>query len=979
MHSLIEQIEFKAKNTPKDVVLIDEVITNGITCEELDRMSGQVYCYLKKIGIGREDFVLINLARGIMPVVALVGVLKAGAAFTIVEEGYAPERIEYIRKDCGCKAEINRKVWEEILGCETLYGHERTNVHDAAYAVYTSGATGTPKGVLHEYGNIEQGVMGSFWNGKPIGGENTVCVLLSPMNFVASIMLMFDLLYNAGRRYYIPSYATIKNPVLLSRLLVEKRVNSLFLTPSYARMLGKNLSPFVKTIVVGSEPANNLYIDNVEIYNIYSMSESGFATAVFKIDKPYDVCPVGKSQLGIKCVLLDDDGREVPDGEIGEFCFENQYVRGYINLPQESERAFVGGMYRTGDLAKKLPDGNFVLLGRKNDMIKINGNRIEPAEIEAAVKSALGIDWAAAKGFENGKQSYICVYYTADVRFDAQKLGKELLRKLPYYMIPSYYMKIDSIPLRPNGKLDRKALPEPDRRDFGADYAEPTNYTEKALCRAFEKVLKLERVGIYDDFYELGGDSLCSIEAILESGLPGLEASMIFRGRTAAGIAKLYSGEHGKSGESDDEKNAKSMKMPHRLTAEQLYMVDYQLYTPMSTMYNLFVMMKLDKELFEPSKLAKALKTAIKSHPSLLTEFYFNDDGELLQRCNESLMPEIRAEKISEFDLKILKDTLVQPFKIINSRLFRSRVFETEKAVYLFFDVHHTVFDGTSFKALINSVAAAYFGMPVPKDYYYLALKKREEEMLSPFYGQSREYFEQRYDGDDWITLPPVDYETRDNDFGHMQSEMGIDAAKLEIFEKKHKISRNEFFIAVSALAVSMYANYPNVKLAWIYNGRENARMMNTTGLLFRNLPVAFRFDKNQKMSGIFADAHEQVNKAIEHSCYPYIENNAQVALSDAATVLYQKDIRDAGEIGGKRTETVEIKQNRAASQSILDIEILDDSKGLRLLLEYTSSRYKNVSIERFCNLFVGIAKALACDTSGADITFGELEKTVQG
>ena len=156
MKSFIEQIEFNAQNTPKNAILFDEVITKGITCEGLDRISGQVYAYLKQKGVGKEDFVLINLTRGVLPVVAIVGVLKAEAAFALVEDNYAPERIEYIRKDCGCKAEINKDAWEEILKCAPLAGHEQPDEHDAAYAIYTSGTTGNPKGVLHEYGNIRE-------------------------------------------------------------------------------------------------------------------------------------------------------------------------------------------------------------------------------------------------------------------------------------------------------------------------------------------------------------------------------------------------------------------------------------------------------------------------------------------------------------------------------------------------------------------------------------------------------------------------------------------------------------------------------------------------------------------------------------------------------------------------------------------------------------------------------------------------------
>lgn len=978
MKNLIEQLEFHAQNTPKTAVLFDEQMPKGISYEELDNLSGRVYGWLKAQNIGKEDFVLINLPRGVLPVVAIIGILKDGAAFALVEDNYAPERIAYIRNDCGCKAEINRDAWEKILKTEPLFGHENTDDHDAAYAIYTSGTTGNPKGVLHEYGNITECIRSVNYGGEALLSGKDRGALLSPMNFVASIMVIFYALYNGECKEFIASYATIKNPLLLKKMFLEKRISITFLTPSYVRMLSGQTGPFLKKLIVGSEPANNVYLEKVDIYNMYAMSESGFVVGVFKIDKPYSTCPIGKPQFDLEYMLLDEDGNPVPDGEMGELCFRNEYVRGYINLPEETAKAFVNGIYHSGDLAKKLPDGNLVLLGRSNDMIKINGNRIEPAEIEAAVKQALGIDWVAAKGFENGSQSYLCAYYTADISIDAEKLRTELLKKLPYYMIPSYYIHIDKIPLKPNGKFDRKALPEPEHADLSSQYAAPTNDTEKALCDAFAKVLKLERVGIRDDFYEMGGDSLGSIEAIVESGLPGLEASMVFRGRTAENIAKLYTESRVEGEESDEEKNAEAMKVPHKLTTEQLYMFDYQLYTPMSTMYNLFSMIKFDKELFELPKLVKALEVAVKSHPALLTKFTFDEDGEIIQSYDPSMMPEITVEKISEFDLNILKDNLVQPFKMIDSRLFRCRVFETEKSAYMFFDVHHTVFDGTSFKVLMKDIAQSYMGMPVPQDYYYLTLKKRENAAHTAFYEESRKYFEERYDGDDWISFPPVDHKTRENEFGQIACEMGITSAELGVIEKRFKVSRNEFFITVAALAVSLYADKPNVKLSWIYNGREDVKMMNTVGLLYRDLPIAFRFDKNQNIGDIFADAHEQVQKAIEHSCYPYVENNSLAVEDDIAALLYQRDIRDAGELGGMEIETVDIRQNKAASQSVLDMEVLDSEDGFALALDFASSRYERETMERFRELFLRITAVLVHADGAEYLTVKSLRDEVQ-
>lgn len=196
------------------------------------------------------------------------------------------------------------------------------------------------------------------------------------------------------------SYSTIKNPAALARFFLTKRITITFLTPSYVRKLGNNTGPFLRMLFVGSEPANNLYNKNLDLINIYACSESGFAVGFFKIDKAYETCPIGRPQVDTKIVLLSEDGSEVAEGETGELCFVKPFVRGYINLPEETEKAFRDGLYHSGDLAKIDENGNYVLLGRSGDMIKINGNRIEPAEIEAAVKHALKIDWCAARGFE---------------------------------------------------------------------------------------------------------------------------------------------------------------------------------------------------------------------------------------------------------------------------------------------------------------------------------------------------------------------------------------------------------------------------------------------------------------------------------------------------------------------------------------------------------------------------------------------------
>ena len=959
--------------------IYDEMTPKGVSYEELHIISGRVYAYLKAHNIGKEDFVMIRLPRSVKPLIAMIGVWRAGAALVIAEENLGQERVDYIYNDCNCKLSITSEVWEEINRLEPLDGYEETDPHDAAYAVYTSGTTGNPKGVLHEYGNLERCEASAKYMGEEIFDEGERFALAAPLNFVASIMVMSYNLYRGCSISYVLSFSTVKNPIALIKFLLLKRITLFFLTPTYARKFAGKTGPFLKKMVVGSEPANRYYLKGVTNYNMYAQSEGGVIAGMFVIDKEYDVCPIGKPQFDMKYRIVDDDGNDVPDGEIGEFIFDSPYVRGYINLPEETAKVFKDGYYYTSDLAQILPDGNIVICGRKSDMIKINGNRIEPAEIEAAIQSNLKIDWCAARGFVSDEQSFICAYYKDDITFDEEELRAQLQKRLPHYMIPAYFMKIDSIPVKSNGKMDRGALPKPEIRNIVRTHKEPTNEIEAALCGAMQNVLKMERIGIDDDFYEMGGDSLSSMELVIESGLPGLDVVLIFRGRTPCKIAQLYTEQiKNRDPDSDDVQNEMAKCEPHKLTAEQLYMFDYQLYTPNSTMYNLFKMLRIEKEGLDLDRLARSLERATKQHPAFCTIIEFTEDGDLIQRYDPQMDITITPEKISEEEFEKIKDTLIQPFKLVNSPLSRCRLFETENAVYLFFDVHHILYDGTSFKVFLNSVINAYMGAPLETDYYYLALQKREQMQLTDFYKESYKYFEDNYGNVNWTVCPKIDAVTRENELGELSCEAEILPAELSLFEKKYMVTRNEFYVAVTLLAIAISTNANDVRISWIYNGRDDLISSSSVGLFFRDLPVALRLNDKMTLRDIFTEVQVQVKNGIKYSCYPYNEIEAPPVDDDDTCLLYQRDLRDVGDFGGLVVEEIEIRQNKAASQSVLDIQILDGEAGLQYVFDYAASRYKKETMTEFQNLFKRvIATIVNANTDG--YTFAQLKKDMCG
>lgn len=958
----------------KDKVFLADDSISGITYGQYYALAGRVYAYLKSRNIGKEDFVMICLPRGVQPVIAIGGVIRSGAAFVLVEDNYAPERIEFIKKDCNCKLVIDSDVWEQIQHMKPIDGYEPLDEHAAAFAVYTSGSTGSPKGVLHEYGNYDRMIRSTIMTScDSLADAEDRFALVAPLNFIASLLIIVYGLRTAIYMNVVP-YSTVKNPVKITMFIIKNKITGIFLTPSFIKKMNKK-PPFIKFCIIGSEPANGVYMEGMKIHNFYLMSESGFAVSHFLLDKKYEETPVGNSECGYEIMLLDEEGKPVKEGEEGEICFENPFVRGYINLPEQTAEAFKNGIYHTGDLGKRDTHGRLIICGRLNDMVKINGNRVEPGEIEAIVRKVLDIDWAAVKIIDDGRKVYICAYYLEKKKVDFEKTRKEMEQYLPYYMLPSFFIHIDEIPRKATGKMDRKALPDPVFDDYLDDYIAPRNDTETALCNAFEKVLEIKRVGIKDDFYQLGGDSLGSMDVIVESKLPGLTATDIFRGHTPEKIAELYKA-HATLDGNPDEINDSSMKLVHPLTTEQLYMVDYQLYSPKSTMYNLYSMMKLDKEVLNMEMLTAAVNKTIRNHPAFATEFFFNEDGEICQRYAEENYVQIELEKVSERELEEIKKALVQPFKIIKSRLVRARIFETEEAGYLFFDVHHTIIDGTSSKVFFANILKAYAEQELEKDYYYYILDKREKQMDSEFYHESKEYFENRYGNVAWCKHLSIDRETRENRASEIFVMLPVSEQDLDAYEEKYGISRNGFFIMVSAISTAIYEKKSDIMMSWIYNGRNDMNDMSSVGLVFRNLPVGIRFTQNMTLEELCNDVNEQVNSGITHSCYPYVESNNNVVKDDLTCVLYQDDLRNLDDMPGLLSE-VELENDKLASQNILDLEILNKSEGIVMMVDYAASLYHPQSIDRYRKIYCATIDALLNNMDHPQTVLKSLERTI--
>ena len=960
MNELLNHLDVHFRTRKDKIALRDDINQPGITYEQLDLLSGRVYGYLKEHGVGREDTVMLCLPRGMQIPIAQIGVWKAGASFVICEDTYAPERIEFIRKDCGCKLFVSGDNWAELMEHDYRPGRETVHPHDLAYTVYTSGTTGNPKGVMHEFGNLDECAVAHRYNGRALLEEADVLAMVAPMNFVVYQMLFNAALY-AGASVFIVSYSYIKNTTALFGLYERAGITCGFMTPSAFRVVHK-LNSQMRWLLLGGELCANIFREGITLFNGYSMSESGAPVCLFRLDRAYSVTPIGQNQAGFTLRILDENGTDVPDGEPGELCFENRYVRGYRNLPEKTAEAWRDGLYHSGDIVVRGADGNLILQGRNDDMIKINGNRIEPAEIEAACKRLLGLSWACAKGFVSEKHSFVALYYTDDIKIDAAFLREELAKTLPYYMIPSYYVKIDEIPLLPNGKLNKKALDAPDLSARHAEYVEPGNEIEKRLCDAFAKVLEAELVGVDDDFYDLGGDSLRSMEVVTELETLGIEVSHIYRYRTPRKIAAVLLAEAGEAGADDSHRNEKALEHDQPLTPFQVYMFDYQLYAPFTTMYNMPQCWRYAKSDVNSGRLAAALKKVFDTHPVFRTILRYSEDFELVQHFDPTLSTDVAVERMTEGRLKLIFPQLVQPFQMLGEPMYRARIFETSENVYLFLDLHHIICDGTSMKVLSEDLTAAYNGEVLEPDLYYLFMRDQYKASLSADYAQAEDYFRSTYGGQEWVNIHAPELESRENNFAWVTKKLELDDKELAGYLERTEIGRTAFFEAAALLTLAAMERAENVMVTWVYHGRDTRKKERAVGLLVKDLPLAISLGELTDVRSLYRTVKEQMNMGIVHRDYPYSTVNAAVAVNDTLAVIDEGDLLSVSALAGVPAEPVALPQASPAMGKLM-LATVFNRRGVELRLNYTATRYHRESMERFCEIFKSVvARLTVCE-----------------
>lgn len=528
--TMIDLFEEQVKKTPGNIALIFDDLE--LTYFQLNQLSNQFGDYLRKTyHIKHEDLVGIMLERGEWMIIAIIGILKAGSAYVPIALDYPQERINYLIENSGCKLLINKNEIIKFKESQALYASENHSTglqpNHLMYCIYTSGSTGKPKGVLVEH----RGVVNLICSQKKEFGvtEDERILQFSSISFDASVeQIWLALLSGAGLVVVNKAYLTdIK---ALERYIIEKKVSHIHTVPAYLTELAISDMTHVKRIMAGGDVCPpylvERFVSKCAFYNRYGPTETSVTALEYKA-KPQDgydsFVPIGKPLANTYVYLFDEQQCALPYGSTGEIYIGGAGVtRGYLNRPELTAEKFIPDpyrtgqlVYRTGDLGRWLPDGNLEFLGRIDDQVKIRGFRIELGEISSVLQMHNKVKDAVVTALNiNGRDKELVAYTTGHA--DATELNEYLKAKLPYYMVPGYYVQLPVFPLNKNGKIDRKALPPPSERYHQTHdaFVAPTTDSEHILAGVWQTVLNIDRIGIDDNFFDLGGTSLMVMRTI---------------------------------------------------------------------------------------------------------------------------------------------------------------------------------------------------------------------------------------------------------------------------------------------------------------------------------------------------------------------------------------------------------------------------------------------------------------------------------
>jgi amino acid adenylation domain-containing protein len=694
------------------VILNEQTITYG----ELARASDIVAEALMKKGGIRGKIVPLLFPRIPNVFAAILGVWKAGGAVCVIDLAFPQERIEDMTAQCGAGFIMDPPWFKDLDPYNRSPSPEfkalDPEAEQLAMVVFTSGSTGHAKGVMLPHRAV---AVSAKETAEKIFQEEDRHLNIIGFSFVLLVTDGFGALL-AGATLHIAPDNIRADPALIVRYMVEHKITTGFLTPQAASAFLEKMDGQLRLLATGSEKVGKFWGEKTALVTAYGASETASAIFWFYIDCEYDVVPSGKPNEGTKVYLVDPDGNLAAEGESGELYVSGaQVALGYLGSPELSAETFLPNpfsddplhktLYRTHDIFRKNEDGNYIFVERADWMIKVRGYRVEPTEIEAAMRKAAPITHAVVIGFESraendrGKHTRLYACYTAPERIDPAFIKEEISKVLPAYMIPAFIEQLPSLPLNANGKIDRRKIAPPEIERFKVEYEEPVGETEKIICKAFGKVLGFSQVGALDDFGLLGGDSLSAarVLSLLPESLGINVMDLLFSCRTPRALAAAADQKENlpEAAPEDDAPQDAPELTPYQKIFYYEWLLDRNRWD-----YNIVDERAFSREdpwEFPVEKMNHTLHRLVKSS-FILSSVVSPEDGTLRWKAREPLPTDFRLLTYIDHPLTDVEifPLISKPFdleKDLPVRYFLIKI--SEKSYRFIFVTHHIVMDGT--------------------------------------------------------------------------------------------------------------------------------------------------------------------------------------------------------------------------------------------------------------------------------------------
>ncbi|KAF6650627.1 non-ribosomal peptide synthetase, partial [Paenibacillus sp. EKM301P] len=755
IHGLFET---QTAHTPEQPALYFE--GEQLSYRELNERANRLARTLRSQGVTKDRLVGLMTERSIDMIVGMLGILKAGGAYVPIDPTYPEERIRYMLDDSGTELLLTQSHLVDKVafdghmlvldGAQSVYHEDGSNLeplsgpNDLAYVIYTSGTTGQPKGVMVEHRNVVRLVKNT--NYAQLDADTRI-LQTGAIVFDASTFEIWGSVLNGGQLVLV-SQDVILDVLKLKDAVHSYGITTMFLTtPLFNQLSQQDLTLFerIRELLVGGDvmsvPHMNRVLEahpSLRISNIYGPTENTtFSTVHAIIGVQSESVPIGRPIHNSTAYVVDHSMRLQPVGVWGELLVGGDGVaRGYRNRPDLTSEKFIDSpfrsgerCYRTGDMVRLNADGTLEYKGRIDAQVKIRGYRIELGEVETQLLKLEAVQEAVviAREDEQG-QKQLCAYVVANEEVVASVLRSTLSQKLPGYMIPSYLVQLEQMPLTPNGKIDRKALPAPeDSLQTGADYVAPRTWVEVKLAQIWQDVLGLTQVGVKENFFEIGGHSLrattlaSKIHKELNKPLP---LRSIFEAPTIEQLAVVL--------EQLDQVTYASIPVTEERSFYPLSSAQKRLYVlhqfdPQDVNYNMPSVLQVSGPL-DVKRVEHAFRQLIARHASLRTRFDLID-SEPMQWVEDTVPFEVEYTKVqaegatTDTDTRVGKEVdelvscFVRPFDLKAAPLLRVGLVdlgvsgtEQEPQHVLMLDMHHIVSDGVSMGVLTNEFVRLYDG-----------------------------------------------------------------------------------------------------------------------------------------------------------------------------------------------------------------------------------------------------------------------------